>query len=682
MKKTAIDKRLGIALMLVLVSLGTLVAQDNNAATLYRQGLAELDQEHSYRAIELFKQAQALNPSFIDPLISLAVSYYYMDEYDEALRYVQQAIPLGKDNSRLLNINGRILLALGRTSDAATIFKTVLNHEPYNVDALLGLAEFSLSKGDEINALSQYQKSLQYNPKDRRILLSLSLMYETKGDRNRSEQFLQKALDAWPESPMVQGMAAEYYLRRQDYKNALFHAQTALSLAPGYEKALQLLGTIHLRTASDAKDLAGRNAEYSATIAIMDQLIKLNPEDPIAWYQRGMAFLQQEKSAEALASFEKVLQYAPNDEVTRIILEDAVDQYLKLEDPLRSRYASYHFDQAAQFRKKNLFQRAEFHYRRGLRIAPLDTTGRQAYADFLKATNQKALFVQQLKILAEAGIKNTFVKDNLEIYSSLLQDGVSASWRTDQFLVERDPLLVRQYYIPPRQTIEHPLAETYLARYIQTLLLTSPKLSMNQDRNENSPKVLPLAVANESEAFASARGDRADYYLLVDLSESKDDFQARMGLYLARTGNLLRSYNAYRSGNFRVQNAVYQICDSLQKEMPLRGRLLKRNLDEGLINLGANDGLKAKDVLSVVSPDSFVLKGDAPGFVFQQDKKTGSFTVTKTDDLIAVGTVKREGFFDKINIGDIILRDGESLGKNLEPTANFPFLYNKIRGIR
>mgnify|MGYP001810182053 FL=1 len=252
----------------------------------------------------------------------------------------------------------------------------------------------------------------------------------------------------------------------------------------------------------------------------------------------------------------------------------------------------------------------------------------------------------------------------------------------DQFVVERDPLLLRQYYIMPRQISEHPLAEPYLARYVQTLLLTSPKLSMNQDRSENSARVPPRQVANESEAFASARGDRADYYVLVDLSESRDDFQGKVGLYLARTGNQLRSYAAYRSGNFRVQNAIWQICDSLQKEMPLRGRLLKRNLDEGLVNLGADDGLKAKDVLNIVSPEAFILKGDAPGFIYQQDKKTGSFTVTATDDLIAVGTVKREGFYDRINIGDIILRDGESLGKNLEPTANFPFLYNKIRSIR
>jgi tetratricopeptide (TPR) repeat protein len=656
---------------MLLLLLAVAAAQTGNAAAIYREGLAELDQEHPYRAIELFKQAQTLNPSYIDPLISLATAYYYMDEYDEALRYVQKAIPLGKDNTRLLNINGRILLALGKTAEAATIFKTILAREPYNVDALLGIAEFDLSRGDEINALSQYQKSLQYNPKDRRILLSLSLMYETKGDRNKSEQYLLKALDAWAESPMVQAMAAEYYLRRQDWAQALFHAQTALALAPGYGKALQLLGTIHLRT-----------AKYPDAVAIMDQLIKLDPEDPLAWYQRGMAFLQQQKPAEALQSFEKVLGLTPNDEITRIVLEDTVDQHLVLEDPARSRYAAYHFDQATQFRKKNLFQRAEFHYRRGLRIAPMDNGGRQQYADFLKATNQRALFLQQLRILSDAGVKNTFVKDNLEIYASLLSDSVAASWVTDQFLVERDPLLFRQYYILPRQVIEHPLAESYLERYVQTLLLTSPKLSMNQDRTENSSRLPPVAVENESKAFAAARGDKADYYVLVDLSESRDDFQARVSLCLARTGNALRTYNAYRSGNFCVQNAIWQVCESLQREMPLRGRLLKRNLDEGLINLGANDGLKPGDVLTMVSPDSFVLKGDSPGFLFQQDKKTGSFTVSRTDDLIAAGAVKREGFFDRINLGDVILRDGESLGKNLEPTANFPFLYNKIRAIR
>lgn len=644
----------------------------SDAVRLYKEGIVELDQEHPYRAIELFKQAQAINPDYIEPLISLAVSYYYMDEYDEALRYVQKAIPLGKDNPRLLNINGRILLALGKTDDAAVLFKAVLRREPYNVDALLGQAEFSLSRGDDISALQQYQKSLQYNPKDRRILLALSLMFETKGDRKMAEQYLLKALDTWSESPLVQAMASEYYIRRQDWPQALFHAQTSLSLAPGYRKALQLMGTVNLHM-----------GKFQEVVAIMDQLLKLELKDPLAWYLRGMALLQLQKPSEALASFEKVLLIAPNDEIARIVLEDTVIQNLSIEDPSRGRYAAYHFDQANQYRKKNLFQRAAFHFRRALLIAPLEAKGRQDYADFLKSTGQMALFYQQLKILVEKNnVQNNYVKDNLEIYASLLQSSVSASWNVDQFLIDRDPLLFRLFYIPSRQNIEHPLAEPFLARYAQAILLMSPKVSMNGDRSETSSLVAPREVSNESQAFSLSRNAKVDYYVLMDLSESGDAFQAKTGLYLARTGNAIRAQAAYRSGNFRVQNAITQVSETIQGELPLRGHLLKRNLDEGLINLGRNDGLKVGDILNVVAPDAYLLKGDGPGFIFSTEHKTGTFTVTAIDDLIANGTVKREGFYDRINVGDVILRDGESQGKNLQPTAGFPFLYNKIRAIR
>lgn len=661
-----------LALMAALAVGAAAQAAGSPAVRLYQEGLAELDQEHSYRAIELFKQAQDLNPNYIEPLVSLAAAYYYLDEYDEALRYVQKAIPLGRDNPRLLNINGRILLALGKTEDAAILFKSVLAREPYNVDALLGLAEFSLSRGDDIGALSQYQKSLQYNPKDRRILLALSLMYESKGDRRKSEQYLMKALDAWAESPLVQAMAAEYYLRRQDWSQAQFHAQTALSLSPGYVKALQLLGTVNLR-----------QGKYAEVVSIMDQLIKLENRDPLAWYLRGMALLQLKQPAPAIASFEKDLQIQPNDEIARIVLEDTVMQSLAPEDPARARHAAYHFDQAAQYRKKNFNQRAAFHYRRGLLIAPMDMAGRQAYAEFLKSNGQMALFYQQLRILVEKGnVQNNFVKDNLEVYGSLLSTSVAASWNVDQYLVDRDPLLLRLYYIPARQNIEHPMAEPYLARYAQTLLLMSPKVAMNADRSETSRLVEPRRVENESQAFAQSRDERVDYYCLLDLSESGDDFQAKIALHLARTGNALRQHAVFRTGNFRVQNAVAQLSEAVQAELPLRGHLLRRNLDEGLVNLGRVDGLKVGDVLTLASPDAYVLKGDAPGFVFSAERKTGTFTVAKVDDLIAAGTVKREGFFDKINLGDVILRDGESQGKNLQPTAAFPFLYNKIRAIR
>jgi len=646
----------------------------SKAPELYKQGVEQLDAENTYRAIEEFKAALSLNPQYLDPVIKLAEAYYALDEYDEALRWVKSGIALAKDSPKLLNIHGRILLALGKTDEAAAIFRSILKREPYNIDAMLGLAEFSLAKGDELGARSQYLNSLRYNDHDRRILLSLTLMYENIGDRNKSESFLLKALQYNPESPLVQTLAAEYYLRMNQPKDAEFHAKTALALHPGYVRALVVLGDTYIRT-----------GKYSECISVMDELLKILPTHARAFYLRGLSLFRLKKPDQAIQSLDAALRADSSDEISRTVLENILMHTgAKIDDPLRARYAAYHLDQAASFRKKNLYARALFHFTRGIQVAPAWADGRVQYAQYLKDMNRGARLVQELHVLKDTlGVNTAFVKDNLEIYESLLSRSVSHNWGIkDQFNdVARDPLLFRIYWKPLKQSVEHADGEEFLAQYFQDLLGTSDKISFAVS-SDSSTDENPRSVDSDATAFKSARDDRADYYVTLEFMESGDDFKCVARLYLARTGTLIRTYDAYRTGNFRVQNAVWQNVERLQAEIPVRGKLIRREVNDGLISLGAADGIKTGDVLHIVARDAYVLQGQAPGFVFSQDKKTGSITIGKVDEKVAEGTLKREGFYDRINLGDVVLRDSESMSKPQDATANFPFLYNRIRGIR
>lgn len=657
---------------LVLMATGLVNAQAPQALELYRQGIQRMEEENLFEAIVHFKDALALNPKYLDPMLELAEAYYYLDEYDEALRYVTMASPLGRDNARLLNIHGRILLALGKSDEAAAIFRSIQKREPYNIDALLGLAEFSLAKGDELSALKQYQKSLEYSSKNRRILLSLSLMYENKGDRKLAESFLLKALDSFPENALVQTLASEYYLRLRQYKDAEFHAGTALTLVPQHKRALESLSRIYFAM-----------GDYERCLTIIAQIHQNDTRHARAWYLRAQALISLGRIDEAVRSLESALTHDPSDEISRLVLENLLLGKYEEDSELRTRHGAWHFTQANEYRKKNMYSRAEFHYKRGLLISPFNVTGRRAYAEFLKTLGRNARFLQQLVLLRDQGVNDTFVNDNHEIYTSLLSESVSSQWRTDQFNVDRNPLYFRVFYQAARQNLEHPAASQFLAEYTQQLLGTSYKINFGASVDEEfSADVIPRLVNGESDAFRTAREERVDYYILVSFAESGDDFQASVDLYLGRTGTKIRSYQAYRTGNFRVQTAIFQIVESIQREIPLRGKLLARKVNEGLINIGAADGIKVGDKLHLVDPKAYVLQGEAPGFVYNTENEVGTLTVSKVDELIAVGTIQRSGFFDKINLGDTILRDGESVVKPKDATANFPYLYNQIRGIR
>jgi tetratricopeptide (TPR) repeat protein len=642
----------------------------STAPALYREGANLLQNEKIYDAITAFKQASNLNPRYFEPLVALAESYYYLDEYDEALRWIERAKPFGRDNSRLLNIQGRLLLALGKPDDAAKMFREILRREPYNIDALLGMAEFSLAKGDELSALAQYQKTLEYNRRDKRILLSLALMYEEQGKRNLSEEYIVRALESYPESPMVQTMTAEYYLRRNRFQEAIYHAMTANTLAGNSVRALQVLARTHL----------GRNSPSDALV-VLDTLINLDSRSSANWYLRGQALLSLKRSADAVEAFSRALTLDASDEITRLVLENVLLENYPESDELRQKAGQYHFEQAAQYLKKNLYGRAAFHFTRGTLLAPLYVAGRLARAEYYRTMGQHSLFLRELEVLAgPLKVQSNYVKDNLEIYRSLLSRTVAAQWKIDQYTIDRDPLIFRVFYGIEGHDLDHGQSEYYLADYLQSLLATSDKVSFKH-RSDEFMQYRPRP-SSQTVALRMAREERADYYLLSYFKEDGGDFHAHVDLYLARTGNLIRTYKSFRTGNFRVQNAIFQIVEDIHRDMPLRGRLLDRKVNDGLINLGSGDGLKEGDVLHMVSPDAYILQGESPGFEFSAEKKTGIFTVTRIDQKVAQGTIKREGFFDRTNTGDILLRNNESVLKPKDPTSNFPFLYNRIREIR
>ena len=66
------------------------------------------------------------------------------------------------------------------------------------------------------------------------------------------------------------------------------------------------------------------------------------------------------------------------------------------------------------------------------------------------------------------------------------------------------------------------------------------------------------------------------------------------------------------------------------------------------------------------------MKKDSIGIVFNPEVLLGEVEITKTDDLISEGKLKRYHFFDLINPGDYFIRKTESmdLPENGEESVN------------
>ncbi len=657
------SSRVAVALLTLLIAF-VAVPVDGRQTTvrdLYRVGEEAMLRGDFYGAIESFKLALARNPKYLEPVVGLAESFFFLGEYSEALDYVLRAQELDRGNPDLLNLEGRIRVGLGDFEAAAALFDRVLEQQPNNLDAWFGMAELDLAFGKTTRASERYEQALRVSPQNRRALLSLILILDEQGKRDDAAVFVEDALRYHPRNAQVRFIAAKHYRREGDLAEAEYQALRALEIDPGNREAKRLLGEIYLESGA-----------YERALGVLEELIGAEREQPLVWYTLGVAYRALGRVEEAMNAFAFAFRYQSDDEIARLSLERLITDTLSLDDPRRSRFARYHFALGKQYQERNFLDRALRSYRRGLLIDPHSREGRLRYAEVFRLKGYSAKYLNELKVLLDLGYEEPAILDSVEIQESLRKGSVSEVWGVDQYALVRQ-VYVLDVFVAEAQT-RHPAAEGDLGEYFRSLLRHRERIRV--------PRAVRTGVGF-GEAFGAARSNKSDYFLTVDFVETERRFAAHVAVYGARTGELLDEFQVVRTGNRRVSDALNLLADRIDSILPIAGELIDREFDTALIDLGRWDGVAEDDEWLIIKRSALSLATDRVGFFYKPDDVIGTFTVTRTDELISEGTLAQSRFFDLVNIGDkVIYERTDEAGGEIETPAMPSDLYRRIIAIR
>jgi tetratricopeptide (TPR) repeat protein len=608
-------------------------AQDARAA--YQEGLTAQAVEDYALAVEKFKEALSDNAAYVEPMVGLAQSFLAMGEYDEAYKYVAMARVGDRNNPDLTVLEGRIRVGQGDTSTARSLFNAVLAVQPNNAEARMGLSEAEVADGRLRTALSDYAQSLKLAPESTRAILSLAQISDELGDLDGAAKYYELALKSHSSDPHVQLAAARWYASTGDFSGAEKHAQITLSLAPGMTEAQSLLGEIYLQT---------NRASDAATV--LHDVVTSNRDDTLAWYSLGLAYKSSKNTALSMSSFTSGLGGRPDDEVTRIAMENTAVDALPMGDAQRKTMAAFHFAQGQEQEDHSFLDGALAEYRRALLLDPTSRDARVAYARIFRTKGFPDKYLSELNVLAKLGTPDTFVQDEIESLTSSLADSPSRAWGYDQHNLERQSYSVPVFTIPAKNRLLHTLASEDVARYFIFLLGGSPFITV--------PDGSPLA-AGFDDAFRRARTGSSDYFIVLQIDEADRGFSVTADMYLSRTANLVGSFNAFRTGNDRVRDSLLKLSGQIAAALPARATLLVRKLDQGLIDLGSFYGLKMNDAMVIVRKGGVRLSPDSPGLSLSPGDIVGDFLVTGVDEGVSEGTVRIRGYFDYVNAGDQVV---------------------------
>ena len=172
-----------------------------------------------------------------------AEAYGKAGEYDEAVHVYQQAIKWAPENLETRMALAEVLLANGRLQAAQNELGHILEHDPDNVPALLRQGEAIAASGSwwRWNSPTSYwERVLKLEPENPTARQLLADFYQDQADYNLSwrnyadaAKMYQKALEYQPKNGRILAALGGCHLRMNEKAVAQYYVEQALATAPG-----------------------------------------------------------------------------------------------------------------------------------------------------------------------------------------------------------------------------------------------------------------------------------------------------------------------------------------------------------------------------------------------------------------------------------------------------------------
>lgn len=277
--------------------------RDASADTYYYQGALLMDMYRYEEATAAFQKVLDLNPDDIYATHNLAAIPYNQGRYEEASKKLRRAIEVYKKQKPFLDRaidDGSVntdeafyhatLLMITQSNkhdEAANILKNGLEFDQNNPSILRALSELYREQKEELlDSVSNPEKSKCY--------------WQAMEYFQRAEKLLKELLERSSNYYFLLDLG-ELYLGHEDYDKARSCFEQARAKDDKSVTPYAKLGVIHLRERQPDK-----------AIPLLQDALKLNPDDLEVKSSLAEAYLRAEKLDDAEATYRQVLNIAPN----------------------------------------------------------------------------------------------------------------------------------------------------------------------------------------------------------------------------------------------------------------------------------------------------------------------------------------------------------------------------------
>jgi tetratricopeptide (TPR) repeat protein len=222
--------------------------------------------------------------------------------FDSALQDIRDALAMSAHDPNGLQLNGDILMKMGRTEDAIDAYKKILAIDANNRFALISLGYASRAAGRDQAAEKYFQQLAHADPSLYVPYLALGDLYAAKREFKQAQSAYEKGYGLAPDDALIVAGGMNAAIEAHDLKTAAMWSSRATSAMLDEPQILR-----------EKERYLSFKGDYQQSAEVAQQAIKVLPQDRDVVVYLGYDLLHMEKWDELLALTQKYNDVLPKE---------------------------------------------------------------------------------------------------------------------------------------------------------------------------------------------------------------------------------------------------------------------------------------------------------------------------------------------------------------------------------
>jgi tetratricopeptide (TPR) repeat protein len=272
----------------------------NNYEVLRGYGLIEYRRNNVKDALGYFGRAYRLYENDIDTLVLLAKAHSLNGDYSAAQRFAIRAIELDSTNKEAQIIYANVMTQFQGLETGILYLKDLITKFSYTTEFKLALADLYKNNDRFGDAQKIYEQILDIDPKNKRALLGL-------GQSFQGQVLFEKALKAYLNAAVLDPSDAEAlwragltYIDSLKYKDAVTQLERARAINPLFPRVNYYIGQAYFE-----------NGEYEKALDASLAERKVNPNIADSYILAAEVFASTRQFQKCAAEYQKAIKLRP-----------------------------------------------------------------------------------------------------------------------------------------------------------------------------------------------------------------------------------------------------------------------------------------------------------------------------------------------------------------------------------